>query len=300
VSAGSGSGGGGGDSGDDASALFDPGLFATLMGAFERNNWATAVNNPAGVMLDRLGAAQRAELQRALGDDGYDALVECSERFAEGAGLYLIGANANHSCAPNAALLKDGDADDTTAVIAVRRIAAGEEVTVSYIEEQAPLRRRQEALRDYGFACRCARCERERVGGPRKAPRERAARGAAAREAREEEEDEDEEEEGEDEEEDEEEARQQQQPQPQQQQAASEGKDAGDGDDAAPRFRFEREEDEEDEDEEEEEEEDEAARPTRRAPSPKRPAAADGGADHKRARTDSGSSGSGGGDGDMP
>jgi hypothetical protein len=41
--------------------------------------------------------------------------------------------------------------------------AAGEEVTISYIDEELPLGERKAALADYGFVCRCARCEKERA-----------------------------------------------------------------------------------------------------------------------------------------
>lgn len=43
-------------------------------------------------------------------------------------------------------------------VTARRPIRKGEEITISYIDEEAPLEERREALRDYGFVCRCARC----------------------------------------------------------------------------------------------------------------------------------------------
>ena len=38
---------------------------------------------------------------------------------------------------------------------------SGEEVTISYIDETMPLADRQEALRDYGFTCACAKCVAE-------------------------------------------------------------------------------------------------------------------------------------------
>jgi hypothetical protein len=40
---------------------------------------------------------------------------------------------------------------------------AGEEVTISYIDEELPLVERRAALQDYGFVCACERCERERA-----------------------------------------------------------------------------------------------------------------------------------------
>ena len=52
----------------------------------------------------------------------------------------------------------DGDVDGKATVTAHRQIRKGDEITISYIDEAAPLEERREALRDYGFICRCARC----------------------------------------------------------------------------------------------------------------------------------------------
>lgn len=52
---------------------------------------------------------------------------------AQGTGFFALQSCANHSCAPNAAT--EGEADGRVAVYALRRIKAGEEVTLSYIEE---------------------------------------------------------------------------------------------------------------------------------------------------------------------
>jgi len=35
----------------------------------------------------------------------------------------------------------------------------GEELCISYIEEDAPFTERQDALRDYGFVCDCVKCQ---------------------------------------------------------------------------------------------------------------------------------------------
>lgn len=50
------------------------------------------------------------------------------------------------------------DVDGAAVVTARRPIRRGQEITISYIDEEAPLNERQEALRDYGFVCHCARC----------------------------------------------------------------------------------------------------------------------------------------------
>lgn len=53
----------------------------------------------------------------------------------------------------------EDDADGAAVVTARRRIRKGQEISISYIDEDAPLEGRREALRDYGFVCCCDRCK---------------------------------------------------------------------------------------------------------------------------------------------
>ena len=46
-------------------------------------------------------------------------------------------------------------------VSALRDVAPGEELTKSYIDEEMSLPEREAALADYGFLCRCPKCELE-------------------------------------------------------------------------------------------------------------------------------------------
>lgn len=137
----------GGDGGADG--LFEERHVAELMGMFEQNNWSTVAPGPLG------DAAEEVD------DEGVqEAAAQCGD--ATGTGLYALGSAVNHSCEPNAALLKrPGVRDSTTAVLALRDIAPGEEVTISYIDESAPLEERRADLADYQFVCRCARCVAE-------------------------------------------------------------------------------------------------------------------------------------------
>ena len=57
-------------------------------------------------------------------------------------------------------------------LVARRAIAAGEEVTISYVDEDAPTAERQRGLASYGFRCECRRCTRKRAP-KRAAPRKR-------------------------------------------------------------------------------------------------------------------------------
>ncbi|KAL2019463.1 hypothetical protein VTK56DRAFT_9579 [Thermocarpiscus australiensis] len=67
------------------------------------------------------------------------------------AGLAMV----NHSCVPNAFI----GFDKRTAVLrAERPIQEGEEITISYIDNNLPKAARHEALRLYHFQCDCPRC----------------------------------------------------------------------------------------------------------------------------------------------
>ena len=71
---------------------------------------------------------------------------------------------ANHSCRPNATVVWGAEEVGGALVaklLATRHIAAGEELTFSYIDTEAPLAARRRMLRDYGFECACEKCAEE-------------------------------------------------------------------------------------------------------------------------------------------
>lgn len=53
------------------------------------------------------------------------------------------------------------DRDGQAILIAIRPIMKGEQIFISYIEEDMPWKERQALLSDYGFACKCCRCLQE-------------------------------------------------------------------------------------------------------------------------------------------
>jgi len=59
-------------------------------------------------------------------------------------------------------LKQEGDMDDVSAFIATRDIKKGEELFISYIEEDDEYEEREAHLRDYMFTCNCAKCVEER------------------------------------------------------------------------------------------------------------------------------------------
>ncbi|CAD7947469.1 unnamed protein product [Amoebophrya sp. A25] len=69
-------------------------------------------------------------------------------------------ARCNHNCTPNMKFFFNGG-DHRMRAKALRRLVPGEEIFVCYCEDSDPVERRQKALREYGFECRCDRCLRE-------------------------------------------------------------------------------------------------------------------------------------------
>ncbi|CAH7668121.1 hypothetical protein BY996DRAFT_4579807 [Phakopsora pachyrhizi] len=84
-------------------------------------------------------------------------------------GLYLLHSRFNHSCEPNAMVLKHPGSEEihksspsTIYVISKKEISKDEEITLSYVNPDLPLEtRRKKLFEDYLFSCFCSRCRRE-------------------------------------------------------------------------------------------------------------------------------------------
>ncbi|KAI0746851.1 SET domain-containing protein [Daedaleopsis nitida] len=83
---------------------------------------------------------------------------------------------ANHSCDPNAVIVFPRPASASAKeepllhLIALRDIAAGKEVRISYVDTTLPQRLRQKELKEvYNFTCQCKLCTRTRSADPREA-----------------------------------------------------------------------------------------------------------------------------------
>lgn len=85
-----------------------------------------------------------------------------------GMGVYPFAARLNHSCAPNCVLSFEGTPADGPRLLvrAVRDVAAGEELTHSYVDlcTTTPERRAQ-LQATHGFLCTCSRCSEGLVFG---------------------------------------------------------------------------------------------------------------------------------------
>lgn len=109
-----------------------------------------------------------ATLQKAAATERPD------DMFAplDGTALYSLVCCMNHSCRPNcvvryprgASNSADSKASPLVAqVVLIEAVAAGDELTQSYVDKEMGLLERRKALEDYGFLCRCPRCLEEDV-----------------------------------------------------------------------------------------------------------------------------------------
>jgi len=93
-----------------------------------------------------------------------------------GTALYVTASYANHDCSPNLDVLMGPHA--ALRYAARRRVAAGEELTITYLDSSLPVSaRRGKLAHGYGFECACALCSEQVVAL-------RAERAAEARRQR--------------------------------------------------------------------------------------------------------------------
>jgi len=93
------------------------------------------------------------------GDDG--ALRAAERRPGDGTALYFAASFINHSCDPSLEVVMAPGAH--LSLRARRAIAAGEELTIAYVDDAGllPERRRAALRHGYGFECACERCVAE-------------------------------------------------------------------------------------------------------------------------------------------
>lgn len=78
-----------------------------------------------------------------------------------GSALYPIISQLNHSCVPNATIQHAGDARGV--VYAQCDIKKGEQLFISYINEDQGYDDRHDDLKEYGFNCKCRKCPWDEV-----------------------------------------------------------------------------------------------------------------------------------------
>ncbi|XP_074296125.1 histone-lysine N-methyltransferase ATXR2-like [Silene latifolia] len=148
----------------DCAPLFSLEIYGHIIGMFELNNLDLVVASPVEeyfLYIDDLPGTEKKKAEavtrpilNALGD-GYSICCK-------GTAFFPLQSCMNHSCCPNAkAFKRDEDKDGQATIVAVRDIQRGEEVTVSYIDEELSCEERQRSLADYGFRCKCSKCSEE-------------------------------------------------------------------------------------------------------------------------------------------
>ena len=149
-------------------ALLDtPAPYATIVGAFERRNCAVQVASPVEayfLAVDAMPEGNAKDGVTKVTAPLLDALDAAYSTPCDGTGIFPMQATMNHSCEPNVTLLKEEGAEERDGrVVArlMRDVGAGEELCNAYVDIGLPVRRRRRELREYGFECDCARCERE-------------------------------------------------------------------------------------------------------------------------------------------
>uniref|UniRef100_A0A5B7BDL2 Putative histone-lysine N-methyltransferase ATXR2 n=1 Tax=Davidia involucrata TaxID=16924 RepID=A0A5B7BDL2_DAVIN len=146
--------------------LFSLEIYGHIIGIFELNNLDLIVASPVEdyfLYIDDLPCSEKKEVEEVT-QPVLDALGDDYSVCCQGTAFFPLQSCMNHSCHPNAkAFKREEDRDGQATIIALRPICKGEEVTISYIDEDLPFEERQALLADYGFRCRCSKCLE---GGP--------------------------------------------------------------------------------------------------------------------------------------
>ncbi|XP_039040385.1 histone-lysine N-methyltransferase ATXR2-like [Hibiscus syriacus] len=143
--------------------LFSLEIYGQIIGMFELNNLDLVVASPVEdyfLYIDDLPPPEKKEAEK-ITQPYLDSLGEDYSICCQGTAFFPLQSCMNHSCCPNAKAFKREEDRDGQATIALRPICKGEEVTISYIDEDLSFKERQALLADYGFRCRCPRCLNE-------------------------------------------------------------------------------------------------------------------------------------------
>ncbi|XP_031105734.1 histone-lysine N-methyltransferase ATXR2 [Ipomoea triloba] len=144
--------------------LFSLEIYGHIIGMFELNNLDLVVESPLEnyfLHIDDLPSSEKREAEQ-ITRPLLDALGDDYSICCQGTAFFPLQSCMNHSCEPNAkAFKREEDLDGQATIIALQPIQKGEEITISYIDEDLPVEERQASLADYGFRCRCRRCLEE-------------------------------------------------------------------------------------------------------------------------------------------
>jgi len=104
-----------------------------------------------------------AQARTAVNKLSLEQLVGARWPSLHGTALFPSVARINHSCIPNMKIEFPWNSSQLAAV-AVSPVAAGEELCISYIKQEADVNTRRRQLLEYGFVCSCECCLKEDSG----------------------------------------------------------------------------------------------------------------------------------------
>ncbi|KAF3656548.1 Histone-lysine N-methyltransferase ATXR2 [Capsicum annuum] len=123
-------------------------------GALTTNHKTQSKESPVEdyfLYIDDLPLSEKGEAEQTT-KAILDALGDDYSICCQGTAFFPLQSCMNHSCRPNAkAFKREEDRDGQATIIALQPIAKGEEITISYIDEDLPFEERQALLADYGF-----------------------------------------------------------------------------------------------------------------------------------------------------
>jgi hypothetical protein len=95
-----------------------------------------------------------AEVDRRLIDSHYSDI--CG---VKGCGIFALQSKINHDCSPNSQARSCTFRSACIEIVALRPIAAGDEVSISYVGPgMSAAQRRADLWSNYGFKCACGAC----------------------------------------------------------------------------------------------------------------------------------------------
>jgi hypothetical protein len=172
--------------------LFEAASIIALLGMISRNAQGVGTSNYDAYRRFILAMPEGKEKEDTLDfiDSLADPIEDISGQFtlAEGSGLYKLHKNLNHDCSPNA-MITFPENSARLSVVTTKNIAAGEEVTISYLdivgaEQHEHIKTDEETMdedeweeedNDFGqerrlklrefylFECTCNRCYEEKA-----------------------------------------------------------------------------------------------------------------------------------------
>ncbi|CAE8646434.1 unnamed protein product, partial [Polarella glacialis] len=120
------------------------------------------------VQDQKVATAAMADARIQVSQMTLEQVLKAAWPSLHGTGFFSSVARMNHSCAPNMKIEFPSNSACLTAT-SILNVAAGEELCISYIDQEADVQTRRRRLLEYGFTCSCSRCLEEDSMALRKA-----------------------------------------------------------------------------------------------------------------------------------